>query len=337
MKTQNLQQKIKPLSMSKKPQGFSMVELLVAMMLGIFLSLGMGNLFLSSNNLYVQDEESARMQENSRYALRYISRELTMSSFMAGLLQYEGLAAMSVTTGCVSGNAWVTDVSRTLEIVNNFSAATTTSVNTQLNCIDDVVSGSDIITVKRTADQASFIRSGGTATGNAEDNQLYLKVEDYGSSIAYEHVASADDGFASAATEVEYWKYFFKALYIRSYSNADGDGIPSLCMASLNSLSVSDECLVEGVESMQIEFGIDGNNDYAADYFTGSPSATESQQIVSAKIYLLMRSVATISGHVDDAIYTLGSTSINGGNAFNDAYKRKIFTTTIKLRNPIKL
>ncbi len=60
-------------------QGLSLVELLVAIAIGVVLAFGAMNLLLSSKRSYLQAEELARLQENGRHALRYLSYELTMA------------------------------------------------------------------------------------------------------------------------------------------------------------------------------------------------------------------------------------------------------------------
>ena len=89
-------------------------------------------------------------------------------------------------------------------------------------------------------------------------------------------------------------------------------------------------CLVEGVENLQIEFGVDDDGDLEVDRFVDSPSSGNMDSVLAARIYLLMRSVNEVAGYTNDRSYTLGSTPVA---AANDGFYRRVFQTTVMLRN----
>ena len=60
----------------RQNQGFSLVELMIAMMLGLFLIGGVISVFLSNREVYRQNENLARMQENARYAFEVVGRDV---------------------------------------------------------------------------------------------------------------------------------------------------------------------------------------------------------------------------------------------------------------------
>ena len=90
--------------------------------------------------------------------------------------------------------------------------------------------------------------------------------------------------------------------------------------------------MVEGIENMQVEFGIDTSTplDYSPDYYDASPTSAELSRAVAAKVYLLARSVQPVAGYTDDRSYQLGTTTVA---AANDNFYRKVFQTTVMLRN----
>lgn len=59
-----------------KKLGFSLVELMIAMLLGLFLIGGVISVFLSNKEVYRQNENLARMQENARYAFEVVGRSV---------------------------------------------------------------------------------------------------------------------------------------------------------------------------------------------------------------------------------------------------------------------
>ena len=73
-----------PASPHRKPtsgalrRGFSLVELMVGLSIGLFLVAVMGAVYLGSRNTFVVQEAGSRMQENGRFAIDTISTDLRM-------------------------------------------------------------------------------------------------------------------------------------------------------------------------------------------------------------------------------------------------------------------
>lgn len=65
----------------KAQQGFSLVELMIAMLLGLLLLVGVVNLFLGSSQTYRLQEALFRVQESGRFALDIIQRDLKETGF----------------------------------------------------------------------------------------------------------------------------------------------------------------------------------------------------------------------------------------------------------------
>jgi type IV pilus assembly protein PilW len=97
--------------------------------------------------------------------------------------------------------------------------------------------------------------------------------------------------------------------------------------------------LVEGIENLQIDYGIDTDGDGAPDSYTtgtyssGTTAMTTSDwaNVVATRVSLLARNNEATAGYTDTKTYTLGSTTIA---AANDAYKRHVFTQLVRLINP---
>lgn len=61
--------------------GFSLVEVMVALTLGVFLTLGVIKIVSVSKGIYLSNAAIARMQENGRYALGIVTRNIRMAGF----------------------------------------------------------------------------------------------------------------------------------------------------------------------------------------------------------------------------------------------------------------
>lgn len=61
--------------------GLTLVEMLIAISLGLLLLFGIGTIFVGSNQTYRVQEENARIQEAGRYALEILGRNLRQAGY----------------------------------------------------------------------------------------------------------------------------------------------------------------------------------------------------------------------------------------------------------------
>lgn len=324
---------------ARRSRGFTLVELLVALALGLMLSAGIVNVYLQNKRNYMQDEEVARLQENARYTLGLLKRELTMTGLVAGIADYSDIAPGAVTTDC-AGSDWALNVQGDMfELVNNVlnSNTTITTINgTTWTCLtaSELQDGTDLLSVKRTADRPS-LKNGSLATGVTEegDKQWYLRAEDENSILSWSYLASGGSFLledATAGSGVDYWEYYSKIFHVRNYSRSANDGIPTLCVTKLAASAMSTECLVEGIEDLQIEVGIDKDEDSVPDRFTDAPSQAEMEDAVVIRVYVLVRSINPLSDYSNQKEYHLGRKTVR---AKNDGFVRRVFSTTVQMRN----
>jgi prepilin-type N-terminal cleavage/methylation domain-containing protein len=316
-------------------RGFSLVELMIALALGLVLSFGAVTLFLQSKTSYLQDEETARMQENGRWALRYLAREVSMAGFMGGLLDGSSVnSALVVADDCATG--WALQAGVAIEHLDN---ATPTSAAAAYGCLtgENVSAGSDVFALRRVKD-APHVYDGGS-NGVLSDKTVYLRVQEYGADASLVRatttaITSAD---LTPGSEVDVWEYQPQLLFVRDFSLSSGDGIPTLCRKVLTTdeatLAVGDtQCLIEGIEDLQLEFGIDDGSplDQVPDYYVSAPTPAELSSAVTARIYVLSRSINEVNGYTNDKSYQLGTKTIA---AANDGHYRRVLQTTVMLRN----
>jgi Tfp pilus assembly protein PilW len=316
-------------------KGLSLVELLVSIVLGLLLTTGIVTVYLESKSNYIVEEEMARLQENGRFALNYLKRELTLAGFYAGNLEAEDLPAVAIGgTDCAASN-WALDASEAVDLISDFASAPllTTNAKTWTCLVDsDIQLDTDILSVKRSAGEATLkdgvFRTGVTA---AQDAQWYLRLENYGDIMGWVYV-NPGENFPSgmtAGSQVDYWEMYASIFYIQKFS-ASGDTVPTLCMERLSGDSMASECLVEGVEDMQVEFGIDTDGDGVADRYEDAPSAAQLRTAVVARVYLLLRSLGEVVGYTNSKTYQLGQKAIASKN---DGFLRRVFSTTVQMRN----
>lgn len=164
-------------------------------------------------------------------------------------------------------------------------------------------------------------------------------------------------------------KYIQNIYYIRDFANTVGDGIPTLVRSQLDfdgvSVSHQDaEELVQGIEAFRVEVGIDNLSDTGAAvnyaqpviwadpddqvspinrgdgvpdgnfvYCGASCTAAQLMDVVAVKIWVLARTDETSPGYTDTKIYSAGTNPVVSFPAFNDSFKRHVFSTTIRINN----
>ena len=319
--------------------GFSLIELMISILLGLILTVGVISVYIESKNNYVAEDELARIQENGRYALTLLKRELTLAGFYGGNLETESMASPTSPPSPDCASNWPMDTTDPLDMIDNFNPGASNPTETVnlvvLSCLTPsaIVSGTDIVSVKRTAGDYT-LKNGEWNDGlsAAEETQWYLKVSDYGESLDWVYIGSGED-FTSgvgSGSQIDYWEYLVKVFFVQNYSTISGDNIPTLCAESLSGNSVSAECYVEGIEDIQIEFGVDTDADGVANQYKSSPSASDLATAVSARIYVLARGINTVAGYTNSKTYSLGEKTVA---AKNDGYMRRVFSTTVQMRN----
>ncbi|MEH6570083.1 MAG: PilW family protein [Halioglobus sp.] len=315
--------------------GFSLVDLMVSILLGMLLALGIVNIYLESTRNYVAEEDTARIQENGRFAMNHLKRELMQAGFYGGHADVARMPAVAVVDDCVGSGNWALDPGSPLEFINDFDSALVTQQGTEFDCLSaySIMPGTDVFSLKRTAGEAR-VRGGVYREGSnaAQDRQWYLRIGNYGEQKSWFY--SGTSGFPQESLGVssvtDYWEFYTQIYFIRRYSIVPGDGIPTLCLAMLARDGMDSECLVEGVEDLQLEFGVDTSGDGVPNKFMNQPAAIDIERSVVARVSVLLRGIREIAGYTNSKSYVIGGKFIA---AKNDAYLRRVMTTTIQLRN----
>jgi type IV pilus assembly protein PilW len=137
----------------------------------------------------------------------------------------------------------------------------------------------------------------------------------------------------SAASPAAIYEFQTRIYYVSNES------IPTLRLLTLSGTSSTNEPMVQGIESLRLEYGRDnvGNNGMAEDYrkclTTGDPCVTADwANMVSVRVNLLARDLAAGAGHSDTKVYALGAGAVVG--PFNDHFRRHAYTMVVRLMNP---
>ncbi|HEV8645684.1 MAG TPA: prepilin-type N-terminal cleavage/methylation domain-containing protein, partial [Burkholderiales bacterium] len=81
---------------SKRTQlGLSLIELMIALALGLILIVGLGNVYLNSSRASKELQKAGQQIENGRYALEILTNELRHAGFFGALGVFAAPAAAS--------------------------------------------------------------------------------------------------------------------------------------------------------------------------------------------------------------------------------------------------
>lgn len=330
----------------KKDKGFSLVELMVAIVVGLILVAGVIELFVNNRQMYRVQDNYARLQENGRYALIVLTDSIEKTGF-SGCGSRSGLDLRNTLTAftelqrnydfLISGNAYIT---------NNWSPVLDDEIQNRQPIID-----SDVLTTRNieTPDirisnysntspiSMNVNNTGGLNSGdfilahNCELSAVFQLAEDPLGGILTTTANQTDlDYQFNSGARVN--KIDTNTFFIRQNPNNQ---------SSLYRFNSSDglEEIIEGIESMKIQYGIDrfGSNGSADIYLNAGEvdSLSAWNQVLSVRVSLLLRSSEpnlTTAGHVFSDVATGDFADFN---APNDGRLRRIATRTITLRNRV--
>jgi type IV pilus assembly protein PilW len=341
--------------------GHTLIELFIAVTIGLLLISAVAGTFVWSSRNYRQDDSNAVMQDNARFAMETISKDLLMAGFMYDIINSTAISVhgnLDVSGDC---GDWATTMSQLVTVISKGSAS---GIHGQHACVEEddlYMTGpegsefTDTLAVKRAKLVSGTPVDGKIYLQTTIDGQARLVI--YTGGVPKRYIGDPvpfNPAFADART----WEYVTSIYYVKKpESPGDPDANPPklqpplLYRKTLQPVSgtyptVTTEAggLAEGIEYFHIMWGIDhemidGNDatfpDGHPNYFVSSPTAAQVAGVVSAKIYVLARSQNFDATYTDDKQYQLGDVTLPPSGTYNDNYRRKVFSTSVRLRNQV--
>ncbi len=272
----------------------TLVELMVAMLIGTFLIGGAITVYLQSQANYRTADSVARLQENIRFALDMLEADLRLAGYWgyAGQVTDSAAAAGIVISCSGASTAQATDLA---------FGELGTPVEARDDNYDLACSG----TAPRNNSDVLLIRHASARTAVPAVGQVQIISNPSGGRLF-------DNGVEpSLEVPVETRDVVINAYYVGT-SGFDPN-LPALRRLSLvdggTQGQLQDEEVIPGIENLQVQFGLDTNNDRAADrYVDGDhPLAAPGSdaQVVAVRLWVLVRSETNESGtgFTDTAVY----------------------------------
>jgi type IV pilus assembly protein PilW len=347
-----------------RQDGFSVIELMVAMVISLLLLGGVVTIFISSKGTYERVERLSRTQESGRFALDAIVRDIRSAGYMGcsrpstwantltgatttlawnfadAILGYEFASGTtwsparpsgltSIATGAVNGSDILVlrvptpaASSATLRLTDKMASGTSTMT------IAAVPSGAtaplklnDVVMLADCHARAVFQITGyNSATG----------VIDHALGVAVEVPPTLNPG--NAATDLGHaFESNSQIVPVRTVAYYVGTAAGRTGLWRVAGGGAPEE-LVEGVERMELRFGVDTNNDRIADDYVTADLVGGANwgNVISVSVALLVRSPDQYGTERDANTYTLLDKTFT---APSDRYVRQVFVSTATLRN----
>lgn len=349
-----------------KQKGLSLIELMIAITLGLILLTGVMQVFLSSKMVFSSQQALSRVQETGRLAIEFLSRDIRMAGYM----------------GCATRAIGV-EIINTLKTPDNVLYDFTSAVNgfTQASFpkntfTQSIITGTDVLVVRSAAgsgvqlsksndkDQVFVTKVGDEEVGacpgggkrisgvckkdivvvtDCEKSRIF-QVSD----IAVGTDADADKvkvahfdtvtepgnaypewgGAAADASETFASGAELLAATNSIYFIANGvSGRPSLWQ-NINGLSME---LLEGVDDMSILYGVDTDADYVPNNYVNAGAVTTANnwpKVVAVRVELL------VSSFEDNVLPEIQKYTFEGEEKTPDDRRlRQVFSATVGIRS----
>ena len=312
--------------------GFSVIELMIAMLLSMGLSIAIITVFVNNNYSFKQDDNVGRMQDDARFALREVAFDLSMAGFYADLhvptaVTYDAGLVVGADCGPVGEANWIyratdpaTGESLSITAIDNATNAAVTAAHTCFQA-GELLDGTDVVSIKRVvgAQAAALSANGAYLRSNGTVGVLFSGIAPVAPPIV-------------VAPPMADWAFRPSIYYIRRFANTPGDDIPTLCRKVLAGAgpSMTTECIATGIENLQIEYGLDTSQDGHPNVYVTNPTVAQLQTVVAARIFLLARTTDLDTRYVNNKTY-----SISNAPDFvpGDTFHRRVFSTSVSIQN----
>jgi type IV pilus assembly protein PilW len=301
-----------------RQRGLTLVELMVAMTIGLVIVAATTGIFVNSSAMRRQIESSADVIESGRYALDLLSRELSQTGYYGTLSSPTGTTVPDPCTTDVA--AWANSLA-----VHVFGVQ---GADPNPACLGNRKAGTDAVFIQRAS--TCTTAEGGTCAEN--DKNGYIQVSECGDeySLTPFVVAKGTDAALKLQTRAcDGTKAEIRKLIRRTYYVSTAD---VLSYVDVTPLGAQPEVkLIENVEQMQIEYAVDTDSDGTPDEFKTAPA--DWSQVIGLRVWVLARSTDTSTNTKNALTIQMSDTKIDIAAAAAN-FKRRVYSTYIPFTTP---
>lgn len=322
-------------------KGISIIEIMIAGIIGLLLILGITKIFLSCKQAYRMQDAQSRLQENARISLELLNQNIRLAGFL-------GCHSKSHSPKVIANPPLIAYPSPMISGGDD-NTGSFANPNPALYAplANGIIKGSDAITLQfgeschawTQQDLSGVDASSGLPPDNtcAINAGTPLVLSSCSNAHIFKQASDASlntlNGMPTQSLGINYPKGS-EILLFRSYTfyiRYNPNNQPALYRLDNNKDMIGNNPveLVEGVENMQILYGFDADNDASVNQYQEADQVADWSQIVSVRIDLTLRSIE------DNLTSDPRTYSFDGSPEVTDRRLWKKFVTTIALRNLI--
>lgn len=335
----------------RRHAGFTLIEVLVALAIGVVILLALTILFSRNTGNQSELERTIRQLESARFSLDTLAEDVMHAGFYSDFNpdtlpdfdpadDYTTPDPCAVATANLGWDTAVTPVQMPVPIQG-------IAAGDAIACLANRRDGTEALVVRHAETGDTIPIAGGNNTN------LYLQISRCNAGFEPQRVLAApvpganpEDTFTLRRCDTDGTVVgvndAVRRLLQRTYFVATcndcvaGDGIPTLKRVEMVDGALRTTAIAEGVENLQVEYGLDTDDDGRPDDFVtvdGVDGVGDNRwdNVVAVRLHLLTRNTQATPGYTDTRTYQLGpDVSVA---APNDGFKRTLMTSTVRLYN----
>lgn len=319
--------------MKNNSEGYSLIELMIAMAMGMFLLAGISTMLTQTKVLYEKNQFNTDVQESGRFAIEHLSKALQLGHFLGGIQDLDQITfgnGLPPVAGNCNGGA---------DFYNNANDSVLFGVVPDGailfgGCIDDRVSDngfpSDVLVIKNASSMKITDQNNDNLLGEDDGIQpdaIYLTT--FASQGVLEVGEQIIGNAIAANADVNIWPFNLGIYYLGQDENGD----KALKRYTLTQAGMSDQVIAENIDGLRILYGVDEIGDFSSvRYYSGDQIAQNDWiNVVSAKIYVVAFS-DTDPKYSSSSSYQIGDLAVA---ELDDGRRRAVLQTTVSIRNAV--
>ncbi|WP_280289993.1 PilW family protein [Pseudomonas sp. BN417] len=341
----------------RKQRGLSLVELMVAMVIGLVISLAVLQVFISNKNTFLLRGAAGKLQENGRFALQYLASELRPAGVGVGTrLDEDDICVVAAKSDSAEWSAMNRPIwGRRITATGGLGAVGTDQLAIFANdgCESFLTAGELLkpslnANLKVTAYCPSMQQDHAVMVLDMEKAVVIRITNKPNSSgngqVTLTHAASNNDKNAKCGgfkfSDIQFNAparvvgFAYRTFYVADTGRvtATGQPIRALFVRDAAQVPAQTNEVVEGVESLRTSFGVAADNSVGVQTYL-SPAEVEAanrwDDVRTVKLDLLLTSNDRVAGAQDQAVHFAGAAVAADGRL------RQVFSTVVALRNRV--
>jgi len=320
----------------KEQRGFSLVEVFIALAIGVFILTGLLSVFVGIRATAITTASYGELQENGRFAISLLTDDISKQDFWGDYIGPLNFLTISHSlekpkNDCTGGGINNGSFPLAVGHFRTLWGQTVKGLN-PMGCFNNAKIGSDVIQLKRVLTKPLLGLGAAPPTLAPQGNYHLVTNTHKGILFNSRKVPNLD---SSRVWQYQHHVYYIKEEKVGSYS------VPVLMQGRLTK-KMSFSPIIEGIEMIRFMYGYDHDSDPLADSygvvdaFISADNMTDrlwdnagGSNIIAIKIYVLVRNIKPDNSYDNTNTYLLGDLSLT----FNDHYRRLLFSTTVTLYN----